>query len=282
MVAGALNSVAGGGAFINLPALLSVGVTPVIANATATFATWPGGLSSALAYRREIGASRRVLLPLSAVSLAGGLIGAVILVRTSDNSFLRALPWLMLLAATTFSLGGTLAPRAGGFQSQGRGVPAWALLGQFAIAVYGGFFGGGMGMMMLATMTLAGMTDIHEMNALKQVLAAVLNGIALLTFILNGAIAWQPGSTMMAGGIVGGYAGASIARLIDRRHVRLFVAIVAWAITVVLLRPLAAVFIVMSAWIPERRARKSSSNSRDALRDFCGRSLSSAPNARLS
>ncbi len=110
-------------------------------------------------------------------------------------------------------------------------MPAWALLGQFAIAMYGGFFGGGMGMMMLATMTLAGMTDIHEMNALKQVLAAVLNGIALLTFILNGAIAWQPGFTMMAGGIVGGYAGASIARLIDRRHVRLFVAIVAWAIT---------------------------------------------------
>jgi uncharacterized membrane protein YfcA len=231
VLAGALNSVAGGGAFISLPALLSVGVTPVIANATATLATWPGGLSSALAYRREIGASRRVLLPLSAVSLAGGLIGAVILVRTSDDSFLRALPWLMLLAATTFSLGGKLAPRGGGFQSHGRGVPAWALLGQFAIAVYGGFFGGGMGMMMLATMTLAGMTDIHEMNGLKHVLAAVLNGIALLTFILNGAIAWQPGFTMMAGGIVGGYAGASIARLIDRRHVRLFVAIVAWAIT---------------------------------------------------
>ena len=156
MLAGALNSVAGGGAFISLPALLSVGVTPVIANATATFATWPGGLSSALAYRREIGASRHVLLPLSAVSLAGGLIGAVILVRTSDASFLRALPWLMLLAATTFTVGGKLTPRAGGFRSQEGGVPVWALLGQFGIAIYGGFFGGGMGMMMLATMTLAG------------------------------------------------------------------------------------------------------------------------------
>ncbi len=231
VLAGALNSVAGGGAFITLPTLLSVGVTPVIANATATFATWPGGLSSALAYRREIGASRHVLLPLSAVSFLGGLIGAVTLVRTSDSSFLRFLPWLMLLAAATFTFGEKLRPRGAGFQLQGR-VPAWALLGQFVIAIYGGFFGGGMGMMMLATMSLAGMTDIHEMNGLKQVLAASLNGVALVAFILNGAIAWQPGVTMMVGGIVGGYAGASTARLIDRRHVRLFVIVLAWAITV--------------------------------------------------
>jgi uncharacterized protein len=231
LLAGAINSVAGGGAFISLPALLSVGITPVIANASATFATWPGGLSSAFAYRREIGASRHLLLPLSAVSLAGGLIGALVLVRTSDASFLRALPWLMLLAAATFTFGAKLLPRAGGFHPQGGGVPLWALVGQFAIAIYGGFFGGGMGMMMLATMTLVGMTDIHEMNGLKHVLAAVLNGIALVAFIANGAIAWQPGFTMMAGGIVGGYAGATIARLIDRRHVRLFVIAVAWAIT---------------------------------------------------
>jgi len=232
VLAGALNSVAGGGGFLSLPALLSAGVTPVIANATSTFATWPGGLSSAVAYRREIGASRSILLPLSAVSLAGGLIGAVILVRTSDSSFLRVLPWLMLLAAVTFTLGEKLTPRGAGFRSEhDASVPLWALLGQFAIAIYGGFFGGGMGMMMLATMTLAGMTDIHEMNGLKHVLAAMLNGMALLAFIVNGAIAWQPGFAMMAGSIVGGYAGASIARLVNRRHVRLFVVIVAWTIT---------------------------------------------------
>ena len=204
-----------------------------ISNATtSTFATWPGGLSSAVAYRREIGASRSILLPLSAVSLAGGLIGAVILVRTSDSSFLRVLPWLMLLAAVTFTLGEKLTPRGAGFRSEhDASVPLWALWGQFAIAIYGGFFGGGMGMMMLATMTLAGMTDIHEMNGLKHVLAAMLNGMALLAFIVNGAIAWQPGFAMMAGSIVGGYAGASIARLVNRRHVRLFVVIVAWTIT---------------------------------------------------
>jgi uncharacterized membrane protein YfcA len=231
VLAGALNSVAGGGAFITLPTLLSVGVTPVIANATATFATWPGGLSSALAYRREIRAVRPVLLPLSVVSLAGGLLGALILVRTSDSSFLRALPWLMLLAAATFSFGGRLTPRSSGFESHTGTVPRWALVGQFFIAIYGGFFGGGMGMMMLATMALAGMTDIHEMNGLKQVLAAVLNGIALATFIVSGAIAWQPGSIMMAGSIAGGYAGAATARVIDRRHVRRFVIVVAWSIT---------------------------------------------------
>jgi len=230
VLAGALNSVAGGGAFISLPALLSVGVTPVIANATATFATWPGGLSSALAYRREIGASRHVLLPLSTVSFLGGLIGALTLVRTSDSSFLRFLPWLMLLAAATFTLGEKLTPRAGGFRSLTR-VPAWALVGQFVIAIYGGFFGGGMGMMMLATMTLAGMTNIHEMNGLKHVLAAALNGVALMAFVATGAIAWQPGATMMVGGIVGGYAGAATARLLDRRQVRRFVIVLAWAIT---------------------------------------------------
>jgi uncharacterized membrane protein YfcA len=231
VVGGALNSVAGGGAFINLPVLLSVGVTPVVANATSTLAMWPAALSSALAYRREIGAIRRVLLPLSTVSLAGGLIGAVILVRTSDTSFLRLLPLLMLLAAVTFTLGGKLTPRGGGPRSLHAAVPVWALLGQFLIAIYGGFFGGGMGMMMLASMTLFGMTDIHEMNGLKNILAAVLNGMALLAFILNGAIAWQPGLIMVAGGIVGGYAGAATARLIDRRHVRLLVIIMAWAIT---------------------------------------------------
>ena len=136
----------------------------------------------------------------------------------------------MLLAATTFTLGEKLTPRAGGFHSQAR-VPAWALVGQFVIAVYGGFFGGGMGMMMLATMTLAGMTNIHEMNGLKHVLAASLNGVALMTFVVTGAIAWQPGVTMMIGGILGGYAGALTARLLDRRHVRQFVILLAWAIT---------------------------------------------------
>jgi uncharacterized membrane protein YfcA len=228
---GALNSVAGGGAFIGLPTLLSIGVTPVIANATTTLAMWPGTLSSALAYRREIVASRQILLPLCIVSLAGGLIGAVILVRTSDSSFVRLLPWLMLVAASTFTIGGRLVPRGDALRSRPGGVPMWALLVQFVIAIYGGFFGGGMGIIMLATMTLFGMTDIHQMNGLKNVLAVALNGMALLAFIFTGTISWLPGLVMMSGGIVGGYVGASTARLIDRSRVRLFVVTIAWLAT---------------------------------------------------
>src|SRR5690242_13005946 len=182
-IGGALNSVAGGGSFIGLPALLFAGVTPVVANATTTLALWPGSVSSALAYRREIVGVRRWLPALVAVSLAGGLIGAIVLVRTSDSRFLRLLPWLMLIAAATFTFGGVATARLRRtHQAHDGGVPGWALLIQLAIAIYGGFFGGGMGIMMLATMAVAGMTDIHEMNGLKTVLGGALNGIALVAF----------------------------------------------------------------------------------------------------
>jgi uncharacterized membrane protein YfcA len=224
---GALNSVAGGGSFIALPALLYAGVPAVSANATTTMALWPGSVSSAVAYRREITADRRWLLILSAVSLIGGLLGALLLVRTSDASFLRLLPWLMFVAAATFTFGGS---RRVGAAAVVR--PIWLIvLLQFAIAIYGGYFGGGMGIMMLATLALSGMTDIHEMNGLKSVLGSAINGIALAEFIFKGAVAWGPGLVMVVGGIAGGYVGASVARTIDRRQVRTFVIVTAWLMT---------------------------------------------------
>ena len=224
--AGALNAVAGGGSFICLPALIYAGVPPVSANATCAFAMWPGSLSSTFGYRHELTTTGRWLTILGAVSLLGGLIGAVLLVRTSDTAFLRLLPWLMLMAATTFTFGGRL-PTSG----HPRPTVAVALL-QLAIAVYGGYFGGGMGIMMLATMTFAGMTDIHEMNALKSVLAVAINGVAIVEFIAAGVIAWQPGIIMVAGAIAGGYLGASSARKLDPLWVRWFIIVVAWIMTV--------------------------------------------------
>lgn len=223
---GALNAVAGGGSFVCLPALIYAGVPPVSANATCALAMWPGSLSSTFGYRRELTTTRRWLTILGAVSLLGGLIGAVLLIRTSDTAFLRLLPWLMLMAATTFTFGGRL-PKSGHL----RPTLAVALL-QLAIAVYGGYFGGGMGIMMLATMTFAGMTDIHEMNALKSVLAVAINGVAIVEFIAAGAIAWQPGIVMVAGAIAGGYLGASFARKLDPLWVRGFIIVVAWSMTV--------------------------------------------------
>jgi uncharacterized protein len=230
---GALNAVAGGGSFIALPALLYAGVGPVAANATTTLALWPGSVSSAVAYRREIKALERWLAALGGVSLAGGLVGGMLLVRTSDASFMRLLPWLMLLAAVTFTCGDRIASRFGRGRSGGdpRVTPA-ALAVQFLIATYGGYFGGGIGILMLAALALAGMTDIHRMNGVKSVLAVAINGVALAEFVLHGVIAWGPGLIMIAGGIAGGYLGAAVARRISGRIVRGFIVVIAWTMTV--------------------------------------------------
>jgi uncharacterized membrane protein YfcA len=243
-VGGALNAVAGGGSFIGLPALIFAGVPAVSANATNTLALWPASIASAWAYRREVAATRARVVSLGGVSLAGGLIGGLLLVRTSDDAFLRLLPWLLLLAAVTFSLGtmlqqhftGEAAQHSTGEATQHLATSSAQYLTvlsiQFLIAVYGGYFGGGMGIMMLAGLTLAGMTDIHQMNAVKSVLAVAINGVALAEFVALGAIEWAPGVIMAAGGIAGGYAGASTARRVDQLYVQGLVMVIAWGLTV--------------------------------------------------
>src|SRR5262249_53519665 len=198
---------------------------------------WPGWLSSAIAYRQEIGRARHWLATLGAASLIGGLVGGWLLIRTPNERFLDLLPWLMFAAAATFTIGGRVAdrllrratPSSALSGSDARSAPdapsapsapVWILLFQFVIAIYGGYFGGGMGIMMLAAFSIAGMNDIHEMNGLKTLLAVAINGVALVEFIANGAIAWAPGLIMVAGGIVGGYYGASLARKVDVAAVR--------------------------------------------------------------
>jgi uncharacterized membrane protein YfcA len=237
LLGGALNAVAGGGSFIGVPALLSAGIAPVAANATTTLAMWPGSLSSAVAYRREIVRARHWLVTLGAASLIGGLVGGWLLIRTPDQRFLLLLPWLMLAASVTFTLGGRVADRlskrrgAPGAAARSTRAPLWILLFQFVIAIYGGYFGGGMGIMMLAAFSIAGMADIHEMNGLKTLLAVAINGVALVEFIVSGAIAWAPGLIMVAGAIVGGYFGASLARKIEAGVVRAVVIVIAWTMT---------------------------------------------------
>jgi len=237
LVGGALNAVAGGGSFIGVPALLSIGIAPVAANATTTLAMWPGSLSSAVAYRREIVRARHWLITLGVASLIGGLVGGWLLIRTPDQRFLRLLPWLMLAASVTFTVGGRVAARLvrrakPGAEAPGAPrAPVWILLFQLAIAIYGGYFGGGMGIMMLAAFSIAGMADIHEMNGLKTLLAVAINGVALVEFIVTGAIAWAPGLIMVAGGIVGGYYGAFLARKIEGGVVRAIVIVIAWTMT---------------------------------------------------
>jgi uncharacterized membrane protein YfcA len=231
---GALNSVAGGGSFVAFPALLFTGVPPIPANATNTIALWTAAAASGSAYRSKLDVPRRVMIPLFVASFVGGLAGAFLLLRTPAHTFLRVLPWLTLGATLLFAFGKKLA---GGRRSvieheSSRAALAGATLFQLAVAVYGGYFGGGMGIVMLAMLAALGMTDIHSMNALKSVLGFVINGVAVVVFIAQRAVYWKPGLVMIVGAILGGYAGARYALKLPQAWVRVFVVLVGTAMTV--------------------------------------------------
>jgi uncharacterized membrane protein YfcA len=231
---GALNSVAGGGSFISFPALLFMGVPPIPANATNTIALWTGAAASGGAYRKRLDVPRRVFVPLLTASTAGGVVGAVLLLNTPAQTFMRVLPWLTLGATLLFAFGRKLA---GGRQSAlGHEATTTALAGatafQLFVAVYGGYFGGGMGIVMLAMLATLGMTDIHAMNALKSVMGFVINGVAVVTFIVARAVYWKQGIVMIIGGIAGGYLGAHYAQKLPQAWVRTFVVLVGTGMTV--------------------------------------------------
>jgi uncharacterized membrane protein YfcA len=195
-------------------------------------ALWPGSLASAWGYRREVAAERRTAVALSLVSAVGGVAGALLLVWTPADVFLRLLPFL-LLAATLFFTFGPRIRAALGARSDEESGRAPALVLQAIIAVYGGYFGGGMGLMMLAAFALMGMADIHRMNGLKSLLGALINGLAVATFIVARVVDWAIVLPMVAGAIAGGYLGATVARRVPAVHVRRFVIAVGWAMTVV-------------------------------------------------
>lgn len=237
---GALNAVAGGGSFLTFPMLLFLGVPPITANATSTVALWPGSVASTGAYRRELRAARAHLVPLSVVSLVGGLAGALLLLHTPQATFRGMVPWLLLAATLIFAFGGPLVARlrrkavaaAGGPAAEATApLPAAGFAAQFGIATYGGFFGGGIGILMLAALTLAGMEDVHAMNGLKNWLAVCINGIAVVTFVVAGAVWWPQALVMVGGAVAGGYAAASAARRVRPVLVRRFVIAVGAAMT---------------------------------------------------
>ncbi len=230
---GALNSVAGGGSFIAFPALLFTGVPPIPANATNTIALWTGAAASGGAYRKRLDVPRRVLIPLLAASLTGGLAGAFLLLHTPARTFMRVLPWLTLGATLLFAFGRKLAgERKSALAHEASGAAlAGATLFQLCVAVYGGYFGGGMGIVMLAMLATLGMTDIHAMNALKSVMGFVINGVAVATFIVFRAVYWRQGIVMIAGGIAGGYLGAHYAQKVPQAWIRAFVVLVGAGMT---------------------------------------------------
>lgn len=236
-VAGALNSVAGGGSFFSFPALLFTGLDAKIANATNAVALWPGSAASVAAYRQELDGMRDEVRLLAPVSLAGGLIGALLLLITPSDVFEVLLPFLMLGATLLFAFSPAMTAFVRG-RDQQRASPRnerlRAIALQGAISIYGGFFGGGIGILMLAALALMGMENIHRMNGLKTLLATLINGVAVVAFVIARAVAWLPAVIMIVGAILGGYLGAAIARKIDPKLVRSFVIVVGIGISVYL------------------------------------------------
>jgi len=234
VLGGVLNAVAGGGSFVAFPALMFAGIPPISANATNTVALWVGVTASTGAYRKHLDISRRVMVPLAVTSVIGGIAGAFLLLRTPAHTFLHVLPWLMLGATLLFVFGGRLArgSKSGLAHDASTTAIAVAAIFELVVAVYGGYFGGGVGIMNLAMLAVLGMTDIHAMNALKVVLGGIINGVAVVTFILAGAVAWKPGAIMTAGAIVGGYFGAHYAQRLPQSWIRVFVIVVGTGMTI--------------------------------------------------
>jgi uncharacterized protein len=297
MLGGVLNSVAGGGSFISFPALIFTGVPPINANATNTVALWPGSVASMGAYRKELASQNRVImLVLSITSLIGGIFGALLLLNTSQATFTRLIPYLLLLATLLFTFSSPIMTR---LRARKRNIgthsiedeeatsnpsadnntvpimvsakdnvpneqaatsanavspipadkdneliakrafirPSWLALSgiallQLIIATYGGYFGGGIGILMLASLGIMGMENIHEMNGLKTFLTSFINGVAVIAFAIAGKVYWLQGVLMVIGAIIGGYAGAYYARQLDPRLVRGFVILVGFGMTI--------------------------------------------------
>jgi uncharacterized protein len=234
VLGGAMNAVAGGGSFIAFPALMFAGVAPIPANATNALALWVGVTASSGAYRKHLDISRRVMVPLAVTSVIGGIAGAFLLLRTPAHTFLRVLPWLMLGATLLFVFGGRISRGSKNGLANDASVTAIAVAAIFelVVAVYGGYFGGGVGIMNLAMLAALGMTDIHAMNALKVVLGGIINAMAVVTFTLARAVAWKPGVIMIVGAIVGGYFGAHYAQKLPQAWIRAFVIVVGSGMTV--------------------------------------------------
>ncbi|HKV25785.1 MAG TPA: sulfite exporter TauE/SafE family protein [Candidatus Acidoferrum sp.] len=231
---GAINAVAGGGSFIAFPALLFTGVAPIPANATNTLALWVGVTASGGAYRHRLAISRRVIVPLLAASVCGGLAGAFLLIRTPGETFLRVIPWLLLGATLLFAFGKHFTKRisASIAHDASTGALAGAAVFELLVAIYGGYFGGGIGIMNLALLSALGMTDIHAMNALKVVLGGVINGVATITFVVSKAIVWPQAVVMIAGAVLGGYFSAHYAQKLPQAWVRNFVIFVGSGMTI--------------------------------------------------
>lgn len=229
--AGILNTVAGGGTFLTFPALVFTGMPPVIANATSTVAVFPGYLGGAFGFRSELaGFDRRRLLRLVVITLVGGLVGSSLLLVSSNEAFSMVVPFLLLGATLAFLFGDKIRQWAA---AKAQDVSSEGAVGLFGVALYGGYFNGGLGIVLLALFSLWGMTDLNRMNALKSGLSFLLSAISVAVFAVAGLVAWPEALIMMLAATAGGYAGAPLARALPKPIVRGVIATVGFGMSAI-------------------------------------------------
>jgi uncharacterized membrane protein YfcA len=230
--AGVINSIAGGGTLITFPILIWLGIDPKVANGTSTVALWPGLFGGLFGYRRELEDSSTILIRLGITSIIGGAVGAWLLIWTPSRTFARLVPFLILFATVLFMFQGVinrrlkLQPLEGTLQRSWFGV----IIFQFFSACYGGYFGAGNGILMLAVMGLLGLHDLNRANGIKNFLGICINSIAVLSFSLSHLVVWPDALLMACGALLGGYAGASMAVRVAQRFVRRAIVIIGFAI----------------------------------------------------
>ena len=236
LIGGMVNAIAGGGSFITFPALMAAGVSPIAANATNTFASSAGYLSGAAGFRRELWAHRHQLPRVAVSALIGGGLGAWLLLQTPENTFSRAIPWLLLLATVLLVWGD---PLQAALRRRFEGKQSLSALGGVLLALlllmvctYGGFFNAGLGIILLGYFTLAGYQDIHLMNGLKLLVSALVSILAIVMFGVGDLIAWREGAIVLIGTLIGGYSAASAVRVVSQRLVRRAIIVVAAGMTV--------------------------------------------------
>lgn len=238
LAAGAVNSVAGGGTLISFPSLVAYGQSEIVSNATNTAALWPGSLSSSIGYRKDTPLQRSLLATLIVPSFVGGLLGAVIFVITPLKVFKIVVPFLVLFATLLFAFRNTITKSLRGPNHSDEYVSTkgriWGFFFQLFVATYGGYFGAGIGILMLGSFSIMGLRDIHKMNAIKTTLTALINCTAFVFFALKGLVAWYLALVVGAGAIIGGYAGARSAKHVNTRALQLIVVVIG---------------VVVSAWL---------------------------------
>lgn len=235
VLGGILNSVAGGGSFITFPSLLFVGVPPIIANATNTFAACAGYVSGTYGFRQDIGKHPKAILLTVILSLIGGALGAYLLLSVSESLFLEAIPWLLLFATLLFLFGNKVSEWSGKVAQGASLHPAWSTAALsiclILVSAYGGFFNAGLGVIVLSYLVLAGYKDINQMNGLKLLVSSCVSLTAILVFVIDGSIDWPRGITVMLGTLLGGYVAARVSRNVPQHYVKAFVALSSIAMT---------------------------------------------------